>query len=174
MDATRRLILQKGVDNTSLADIARAVGISKGTLYYYYASKNDLIFALTEQYIDQITSDLLAWIESMKGENNPAEILTRVFETMLKAESRGRLRMYLILEAIVRNEELRQRFAEKYRSWRALIQQALCEVLDDPFDNTVLSHVILTTLDGFIIQSLLGVDQIPLDEIAQHLVGAEV
>ena len=36
------LIGKKGVEKTSLADIAREAGISKGTLYYYYPTKNDI------------------------------------------------------------------------------------------------------------------------------------
>jgi AcrR family transcriptional regulator len=172
VDVARRLIVQKGVDNTSLADIAKQAGISKGTLYYYYSSKNDLIFDITVQHIDQITSELLQWVENMKTEANLAELLSVVFETMLRAESKGKLRLYLILEAIMRNDELKQRFVEKYYAWRNMIQEALDSVMGQNHEHKAMAYVILNALDGFIIQSLLGVDQLPLDKIAQQLVGA--
>ncbi|NLB53646.1 MAG: helix-turn-helix transcriptional regulator, partial [Syntrophomonadaceae bacterium] len=37
------LMAEKGIIKTSLADIAREVGISKGTLFYHFASKDDLV-----------------------------------------------------------------------------------------------------------------------------------
>ena len=43
LSAATDLIIKQGVKNTSLADIAKASNISKGTLYYHYSSKNDLI-----------------------------------------------------------------------------------------------------------------------------------
>jgi AcrR family transcriptional regulator len=39
IEAVARLIIQKGIEKTSLADIAEEAGISKGSLYYY-ASKD--------------------------------------------------------------------------------------------------------------------------------------
>ncbi|MGG7060792.1 TetR/AcrR family transcriptional regulator, partial [Clostridium tertium] len=41
--AATKLMTKNGIKNTSLADIAKAVDISKGTLYYHYSSKDDLI-----------------------------------------------------------------------------------------------------------------------------------
>ena len=40
LSAATDLIIKQGVKNTSLADIAKASNISKGTLYYHYSSKN--------------------------------------------------------------------------------------------------------------------------------------
>jgi len=42
--ASNELMTERGVTDTSLADIAGEVGISKGTLFYYYSSKNDLVY----------------------------------------------------------------------------------------------------------------------------------
>ena len=41
-----RLIGENGVEGTSLSDIAKDVGISKGTLYYYYSTKSDIVLIL--------------------------------------------------------------------------------------------------------------------------------
>ena len=48
LDATYDLIIENGIMETTLKDIALKVGISKGTLYYYYSAKEDLIFDVAE------------------------------------------------------------------------------------------------------------------------------
>ncbi|MGW4247513.1 TetR/AcrR family transcriptional regulator, partial [Nocardia sp. NPDC004722] len=49
-DAIREAALQlfstKGFDHSSLREVADAVGITKASLYYHYASKVDLLVAI--------------------------------------------------------------------------------------------------------------------------------
>ncbi len=46
MDGARRIFLQDGFDGASIGDIVRAAGVSKGTLYAYFPSKEKLFEAL--------------------------------------------------------------------------------------------------------------------------------
>lgn len=46
LDAAREVVLEKGVAGTTLAAVARAAGMSKTALYYYFPSKDALLFAL--------------------------------------------------------------------------------------------------------------------------------
>ena len=53
------LMTKNGINNTSLADIAREVNISKGTLYYHYSSKDDIIFDIADNHLNIISEALL-------------------------------------------------------------------------------------------------------------------
>lgn len=44
VDATRRVLLRKGVAGTTLELVAKEVGLTKAALYYYYPSKDALFF----------------------------------------------------------------------------------------------------------------------------------
>ena len=46
MDGARSVFLATGFDGASMNDIARAAGVSKGTLYSYFGSKDDLFDAI--------------------------------------------------------------------------------------------------------------------------------
>jgi len=46
-------ILQKGFAGTSIDDVIREVGITKGGFFYHFASKDDLAIALLERYREQ-------------------------------------------------------------------------------------------------------------------------
>ncbi len=46
LDGARRVFLSTGFDGASMNEVARAAGVSKGTLYVYFASKEELFAAL--------------------------------------------------------------------------------------------------------------------------------
>ncbi|AZS16216.1 TetR/AcrR family transcriptional regulator [Paenibacillus lutimineralis] len=50
LDAANELFAQKGFDGTSTNDILEKVGIARGTLYYHFKSKEDIMDALIERY----------------------------------------------------------------------------------------------------------------------------
>ncbi|WP_276918034.1 TetR/AcrR family transcriptional regulator [Aneurinibacillus aneurinilyticus] len=50
LDAADELFGQKGFDGTSTNDILEKVGIARGTLYYHFKSKEDIMDALIERY----------------------------------------------------------------------------------------------------------------------------
>jgi AcrR family transcriptional regulator len=49
LDGARKVFLDLGFDGASMGEIARAAGVSKGTLYVYFADKNRLFEAIVEQ-----------------------------------------------------------------------------------------------------------------------------
>ncbi len=46
IDGARRVFLSKGFDAASMTDIAKAAGVSKGTLYVYFKDKDELFAAI--------------------------------------------------------------------------------------------------------------------------------
>lgn len=53
-EAAIRLFSTKGFEQTSLREVADAVGITKASLYYHYASKLDLLLAIIEPVFDDM------------------------------------------------------------------------------------------------------------------------
>jgi AcrR family transcriptional regulator len=56
--AAIRLFVEKGVTETSVRDIARAVDISEGALYRHYVSKDELVWAAFEHHYVEFASRL--------------------------------------------------------------------------------------------------------------------
>ncbi|QDQ02122.1 TetR/AcrR family transcriptional regulator [Lysinibacillus fusiformis] len=50
LDAADELFAQRGFDGTSTNEILEKVGIARGTLYYHFKSKEDIMDALIERY----------------------------------------------------------------------------------------------------------------------------
>src|SRR5471030_193805 len=49
LDGAGKVFMDLGFDGASMGEIARAAGVSKGTLYVYFADKNRLFEAIVEQ-----------------------------------------------------------------------------------------------------------------------------
>ena len=169
IEAAARLIVQKGIEKTSLSDIAGEAEISKGSLYYYYASKEDLIFDITETHINQISENLFSIIEDRKGTADWKDVLKILFERIMAAETRGRLHIYLVHQALNGNELMAERFRKKYREWDLMIKDGFSKIQSAGDDHTALSPLIIAALDGFLIQSLLGLTTISADEFVNYL-----
>ena len=54
LSAAQHLFLRYGVKKTSIDDVAREAQIAKGTVYLYYASKNDLFAGVAERLCSEI------------------------------------------------------------------------------------------------------------------------
>lgn len=76
LDTANRLFNEKGYDNTSVADIINEVGIAKGTLYYYFKSKEDIMDGI----IEKTSEKLLAASRQIADDDS-----LPVFEKMEKA-----------------------------------------------------------------------------------------
>ena len=53
LDAAETLFYTKGYLHTTIIDILESVGIAKGTFYYYFPSKEDVMDAIVMRYIDR-------------------------------------------------------------------------------------------------------------------------
>lgn len=61
--ATLALVEQSGLSGLTMPAIARAAGVATGTLYVYYASKDDLLTALYEQAKTALTARVLQGVD---------------------------------------------------------------------------------------------------------------
>tara|TARA_B100000614_G_scaffold243921_1_gene247560 strand:+ start:87 stop:668 length:582 start_codon:yes stop_codon:yes gene_type:complete len=168
IQAASQLIRERGIDNTTLADIAVAAGISKGTLYYYYSTKGDLIFDIADRHMNNLTDRIFRWLESSGQDLPPRKVFRMVLDTVMHSRSRGQIHVYLIQEALTENPSLRKRFVEEYRRWRGIIEEGLSRVYGNHGEYATMARVLLATIDGLILQRLIGVEQIPIDSIAGY------
>jgi AcrR family transcriptional regulator len=49
LDVAEQLFVEKGFDNTSTNDIINEIGIARGTLYYHFKSKEDILDTIVER-----------------------------------------------------------------------------------------------------------------------------
>ncbi len=77
LDAARQLIIKQGYDATSVAEICKAAGISKGAFYYHFESKHQLFLTLLSEWLSSLdtsfatiqntTDSVMEQLEKMAG-----------------------------------------------------------------------------------------------------------
>lgn len=179
INTARQLFTERGFDNTSLKEIADAAGISPGTLFYYYSSKSNLIFDVTDQYFETLTHRLVGWVAEANAVNsqsqpNSKSILRYVFNTIVHDTLRGKLHHYLIEQAVSCDPAMRARFLQKYQEWRQMIEEGVMPFVPQPDERALLAHIITSVLDGLVIQAILGAPNLPVDAVADYLADMAV
>jgi len=64
VDGARRVFIDMGFDAASMNDITREAGVSKGTIYVYFANKEELFEAIVEEERGSIFNNLYGALES--------------------------------------------------------------------------------------------------------------
>lgn len=93
MDAAKRVYLEKGFHSTTIADVAEAAGLGKGTLYLYFDNKESLAGSIMRTHFSEMERDffrhtapdtLEAFAKilkaTMKISNEKAQFIRLVFE----------------------------------------------------------------------------------------------
>jgi AcrR family transcriptional regulator len=79
-DAAARLFSAKGYASASIADLARACGVSKALMYHYYRDKEDLLADVAMSYIDRLATI----VDAVAAENlPPAAHLRRLIDLFM-------------------------------------------------------------------------------------------
>jgi len=140
------LFFKKGYFATSISDIAGGSGIQKASIYYHYASKEDLLFCILKSTMDDLTTALKQRLAVTQG-----------IEKRMRAAVRSHVCFHLERqkENFIANAELRGLTAEHYRSivkkrdeyesiFQELIRQGTEEGVFADVDVKILSYAILT------------------------------
>lgn len=166
LEAAARLVMEKGVKGTSLADIAREAGISKGTLFYHFPTKDELVYELTVRHFDRLIQGFLKGIDHIEDEK-PEKIVYEGLNLVLQAKERGKLNLYLLQEAFMGNDELKEKFKNTYRDYHTLMQQFLRKLTGkEEKEDEVKAAMLVSLLDGLIIQWLMQPEVVEVEKIA--------
>lgn len=169
LQSTAKLLEEKSFFQISLSDIAKKAGISKGTLYYYYSNKDDILFDIADKYLNELSEDLLKWVKDENKDTSLPRLIKYTLERGIFNES-GNLRLYLIAEAISGKEELRNKLLDKYKYFKDILAVEITKRCNND-ESEYLAWLILTIMDGLLIQDRLhnkDVDCLKLIKIVQQ------
>lgn len=87
--AAMELISEKGVEKASLREIAESVGITKASLYYHYASKEDLVTALLTPLVEDMRHALEDVEEHIWSQEALRDVLGTFIDALIKHRDVG-------------------------------------------------------------------------------------
>lgn len=145
------VLLETGTwSDISLADIARQSGVSKGTLYYHYKAKGEILFDLADRYLSEQWDDFVRWTENKEKDTSLQRLAKYVVERDIASAG---LRMHLLCEAQAGDEVLREKLVRRYGEFQRLISGKIAERAHVSAD--FLTWLLLLVSDGIIVQEAI-------------------
>lgn len=171
LDAARAIIIEHGIHGATIRGIAKEAGVSTGAIYHYYDSKEAILYDV----MDEGLSEIKRIATTIRTDNKKLqEIVQEIFDGMqerFKKISENRLQFYLAHEAMLGNEDLQQKFKEKYNDWINRLEEIFVQAYQTspgPLTRAVAAWT-MAGIDGMIIQILLQTDTIDQSHINQVL-----
>jgi AcrR family transcriptional regulator len=164
LDAARRCFTRNGFHSTSMQDVLAEAGLSAGAVYRYFGSKDEIIAAIVDAALDEVTGTLQGLLEA------PApppldEVLWRVLHGKPPLDpSRASARLIVqVWSEVVRDEALGRRYLAALERWQALFEQVVTDyqqagLVTPAVPAPDLATALIALLQGFIVRVALAGD----------------
>lgn len=117
-----RLFTRQGVHGSSLNDIASAAKLAKGTLYYYYPAKEEIVADVARAQGDWVSDVLLDWAESLNRESDPAQALYDLVSALVDDPFHRKLHGVLLAESCLEDPLLRELTRPMQETWTLTLE----------------------------------------------------
>jgi TetR/AcrR family transcriptional repressor of nem operon len=131
LQATSRLVAERGVDRVSLEDVERAAGVGRSQLYHYFDGRDDLLRAV----IDTTTDAVLGAQDGLLDELDSFEAIDRWFDGLVALqEERGSVGGCpigsLVGQLAERDDQTRAALATGFERWEQPLTAGLTAMRD--------------------------------------------
>ena len=169
--AASRVFARAGYHGASMSEIAAEAGFSKGALYWNFASKEDLFFALLDELDGQLSA-LIAATAAMPKERERTGELSRGLSAVLTNARDVVLLFHEYSALAVRDPKVAARYVERNARLREEIAAAVRlrhETIDVPLTMPAedFATALIALVDGLSIQQLTEPDAVPEELFGQ-------
>ena len=166
MQSALELFATHGFDATSISQIADHAGISKGLIYNYFDSKEQLLKALV-QSIDREEEKIIVEVVDPDPSRMLEKIFVYFFREMRENEEQWKLIAALTLQA-GKFEFIQQKASEKIEKFCEILEGLLRSIgIDRPRRE---AKLIAAIFDGVGFQAMVIGKKYPLDEMEKFLI----
>lgn len=159
------LFAEKGFSETSMDDIVKESGISKGGIYHHFKSKEEIFLEIAKIRMNErnkIVEESSNYISNKERLSNYMDwVLLGYFQDRIKKLSRFTFQFWSMLG---RNETIKERAKERYE----MVYKKLSEILEkgisegefkNDLDVKSMVYIILSNLDGIgFLNGVMGID----------------
>jgi len=166
LDAANKVFAEKGYHEATMDDIAKHLGVSKGAIYLYFSSKEDLFEAMCKT-APQAFKEIL--FSSFSDEANPIQSATQFFDKMLKLSASNPGLSFEILAEASRNPSLKRILKQNHEEYEWVMTSFLAEgrkrkIVGDNLNIRPLANALIALWNG--LETLL-ISGLPIDEARQ-------
>ena len=141
------LFQRNGLDNVSLNDIARDVGLAKSNIYRYFESREHIYLVVLQRLAAQFEERLYPALEKLKGRGTVAKVTAAVVDAYLNSPEYGEL---ITVVNSVLEKRLTPELVINFRSVFFARRQRLAAALSSALAGTTPERMLPLTLHIFL------------------------
>ena len=162
-----RLFAQQGFEETSLLQVARAVGVKKASLYYFFKDKEDIFAAVADdiwRHMEEGVKRLAE--EGKKGNISPNKFFVDIVE-MVIASTQEAGNIMIRMEQFARSPASHRKAMSRITAIRKMLREFLksCGVKDP----AIAEEVIVNSIQGYVMHNSCCASPIPIRRYANYL-----
>jgi AcrR family transcriptional regulator len=121
IEAAMDVIAERGCDQMTIDDVAKKLGVTKGAVYWYFKSKEELVAAVLKKFQTDIEKTTF---ESFY--NRPIEeVFSQIFERFSLTDDRQRAIFFEMFALAARNSNVRHATREYYTGLVSTFEEAI-------------------------------------------------
>ncbi len=162
LEAALAVFTRKGFNAAKVSDVAAQAGVSQGTIYWYFDSKEDLLQEALLFFFENLDQEIVSTLERETTAGGRLQVLIQSMAA-LADEAKGVLTLFLEFWASSsRREEAGLLWTEVLRQYKGLIVQIVEAGVQSgefrPVDAEALSLALMAAYDGLAIYLMLMPD----------------
>ncbi|WP_306428706.1 TetR/AcrR family transcriptional regulator [Robertmurraya siralis] len=144
---------KKGFSDTSIQDIVDLIGVTKGTFYYYFKSKQELLRDIHLSYLERLLMEQKKILQD-ESKNYKEKLLAIIHLTVSKIKDEGKMARIVFREMRHLNEDNLNQIKMKRKEFRLNFQQILEEgVQQGEFNETIRTDILSFAILGMVNRS---------------------
>ena len=170
VQAAIRVLARQGYARTSLMDIAREAGMSKGAVHYHFPTKEALIQVVLKTACDAVQARTIeAWGDSTQPFVSLRKSLETLWEVRANRTDEALVVADLLAQALY-DDKLRPQLADFYEHAAAQIRDYLLPKLHaaglaSKLDERVLPRIVIGLLDGLVMQAFVDPEALSPEDV---------
>lgn len=160
IQAALEVFAEKGLYKATMDDIAKKLGVSKGALYLYFKSKDELIREITKRPEQDVRRFLATLLQTKNLESSLDEALSKEKDD----QSKRRPLVFDFLAEASMNPETRKALTDAYSQNLRTLSNFLAEKGRNSNESRCQAISLMSLYIGVIASSILGVDTADLKQ----------
>ncbi len=159
LDSASELFFKGGYSTTSMDDIARKIGVTKGTIYIYFKSKEDVLYGVCNRNMNMLQ-------EALKNVD-PDEFLhmgTKFFKTEMKMPDHIKFHWIFAMGEMESNPKIKNILSKSYREYVMVLREKIDQLkllkkISENTDSLKLARILISFHNGVLMSVMQGLSE---------------
>lgn len=166
LDAAFILIARNGYESTSISQIAKEASVSKGLLYNYFSSKEELLITLVNNALNE-ADKLMSGLDMSSPKATLKSIITVFFLDLTSRPDHWKLMTEMMFK-IEKFDFVHNIFTNKINEYVIFIEELLRKIgVENPAEE---ASLVAALFDGIGVHYLVMREDYPIDKMQKYLI----